>query len=241
MNKIIINKHFFGEIEIPKTKNAWRIFTAVKKCYSTKESFGIHLLYGNKKLKTLMHYQQGGASKELEELEMYIELSRLLDFTASDAKKLKNEIEQINDSAHTHFNISKRLQCITKNKANASKIHYIFWDIENFANITAMFNHIIDTYDVPDEHIYLAANPDSLYLYKREWESELYDYGKNLHSFNFTKCDHGKNVADDVLLDQYQQLNPKNSNIYIMTYDRELKERFLEATHPSNHLFIMGK
>jgi len=37
------------------------------------------------------------------------------------------------------------------------------------------------------------------------------------------------------------QNNTKNSDIYTMTFDRELKERFLEATHVSNNLFIMGR
>jgi rRNA-processing protein FCF1 len=48
-------------------------------------------------------------------------------------------------------------------------------------------------------------------------------------------------VADDVLLEQYVSLKLKNANVYILTFDRELKERFLESTHESNNLFILGK
>jgi hypothetical protein len=116
----------------------------------------------------------------------------------------------------------------------------MFWDIENFSSISSIFSDLIEPFNIEDENIYLAANPDSLYLKRSEWEANLYDYGKTLNSFNFTKCDHGKDVADDVLLYQYKEMQLKNSDIYMMTFDRELKERFIEATHGSNNLFIMG-
>lgn len=241
MQKIIINKHFYGKVDIPDTKNAWRIFNTVKNAFSRDEAIGLHLLFGKKKQKALSYYQPGGSWEEIEELGMFIELGKILNFDTKEAKKFKAMIEQINDTAHTHYNISKRLTIINKKSASKTKEKYVFWDIENFANIPAMFNHLFEKFDIPDEHVYLAANPDSLYIYKREWETELYDYGKTLHSFNFTKCDHGKNVADDLLLSQFQELAPKESDVYIMTYDRELKERFTDVCHESNNLYIMSK
>jgi len=101
-------------------------------------------------------------------------------------------------------------------------------------------NLYIEPFEIRDSDIYLAANPDSLYLKKAEWEANLYDYGKTLKSFNFTKCDHGKNIADDVLLKEFTNLKLKNSDIYILTFDRELKERFTQETHQSNNLFVMS-
>jgi len=126
-----------------------------------------------------------------------------------------------------------------KHKSNATQ-SYLFWDIENFSSIASIFSDIIDPYQIADNHIYMAANPDSLYLKKAEWEANLYDYGKTLHSFNFVKCGHGKNVADDILLEEFQNAQLKNSNVFILTFDRELKERFTEITHKSNNLFIMS-
>ena len=72
-------------------------------------------------------------------------------------------------------------------------------------------------------------------------EANLYDYGKTLNSFNFIKCEHGKDVADDVLLEKFTKLNLKNANVFMLTFDRELKERFTQITHKSNNLFIMSK
>ncbi|HIP19490.1 MAG TPA: hypothetical protein EYG70_00005, partial [Sulfurimonas sp.] len=69
----------------------------------------------------------------------------------------------------------------------------------------------------------------------------LFDYGKTLSSFNFIKCDHGKNVADDVLLEEFINAKITNANVFILTFDRELKERFIEITKESNNLFILGK
>jgi rRNA-processing protein FCF1 len=94
---------------------------------------------------------------------------------------------------------------------------------------------------VPDDHIYVAANPDSLYLFRKEWEAELYDYKKTLNSFNFTKCNHGKNVADDILLGHLKTLDLKSVNVYLLSFDRELKERFNEACHKSCNLYILEK
>jgi rRNA-processing protein FCF1 len=87
----------------------------------------------------------------------------------------------------------------------------------------------------------MAANPNSLYIKRAEWEANLYDYGKTLESFNFIKCDHGKDVADDVLLNKLTKLRAKEANIFILTFDRELKERFRDVTDKSCNLYIMDK
>jgi hypothetical protein len=241
MQKIIINQKYYGSLELANTPEATRVFSKVKSALSSGKTMEIGLLFPHYKLKALMSYQKGGAKQELEDIELYIELGTLLKFDISDALKLKNTIELTNDIAHNHYNISKRLTLINKPKVTPSKEHYLFWDIENFSNVGSMFNDVIEKYDVPDHHIYVAANPDSLYLFKAEWEADLYDYKKTLNSFNFTKCDHGKNVADDVLLKHFKDLRLQNSNVFLMTFDRELKERFSEATHVSNNLFILEK
>ena len=168
-------------------------------------------------------------------------LGNILNFKTDDAQKLKNSILFINDHAHVNFNITKRVKLVNKKHKSKTKKSYMFWDIENFSSISSIFSDLIEPFNIEDEDIYLAANPDSLYLFKKEWEANLYDYGKTLNSFNFTKCDHGKNVADDVLLEKFISMELKNSDIYMMTFDRELKERFVEATHDSCNLFIMGK
>lgn len=82
-----------------------------------------------------------------------------------------------------------------------------------------MFNDIIEPLEIQDENIYVSYNPD------------LFDFGKTFNSFNFTKCDHGKNVADGVLLNNFKELKIRDANIYVMTYDRELKDKFRGACH----------
>ena len=241
MQKIIINQKYYGSIELANTPEAARVFSKVKSALASGKTMEIGLLFPHYKLKALGSYQKGGARLELEDIELYIELGTLLKFDVADALKLKNTIELTNDIAHNHYNISKRLTLINKPKATPTQGHYLFWDIENFSNIGSMFNDVIEKYDVPDNRIYVAANPDSLYLFKAEWEADLYDYKKTLNSFNFTKCDHGKNVADDVLLKHLKELRLQNSNVFLMTFDRELKERFTEATHASNNLFMLEK
>ncbi len=241
MQKIIIGHKDVGSITLPKTKDAKQILQRVQKVYASRQSLSVQTLFSASHLAKLKSYQKGGAREELENLEMYIELGKILGFTTTDAKQLKNSIELINDTAHTHFNITKRVTLINKKHKTKTAKSYLFWDIENFSNISSIFNDLIEPFEIEDEHIYLAANPDSLYLKKREWEANLYDYGKTLNSFNFTKCDHGKNVADDVLLQTFKSLNLHNSDIYMMTFDRELKERFQEVCHKSNNLFIMNK
>ena len=241
MQKIIIGHKDVGSITLPNTKDAKQILQRVQKVYTSRQSLSVRTLFSASHLAKLKSYQKGGAREELENLEMYIELGKILGFTTADAKQLKNSIELINDTAHTHFNITKRVTLINKKHKSKTDKSYLFWDIENFSNISSIFNDLIEPFEIEDEQIYLAANPDSLYLKKREWEANLYDYGKTLNSFNFTKCDHGKNVADDVLLQTFVSLRLKNSDIYMMTFDRELKERFNEVCHKSNNLFIMNK
>jgi len=241
MQKIIINQKFYGSLELDNTEEAARVFSKVKSAFGTQKKMEIGLIFPSYKLKALESYQKGGARQELADIELYIELGKILRFDTQDALKLKNSIELTNDIAHNHYNISKRLTLINKPKATKNNGHYLFWDIENFSNIGSMFNDVIEKYDILDHHIYVAANPDSLYLFRKEWEAELYDYKKTLNSFNFTKCDHGKNVADDVLLKHFNELRLQNTNVYLMTFDRELKERFSMDIHPSNNLYILEK
>lgn len=239
MHKIIINGKDYGSIELPQTKSAERVYAIVTKAFASRRRLNISLLFSPAKIKALNHYQKGSARKELEDLDFYIELGKVLRFNTSDALKLKNSIELTNDIAHNHFNIAKRLTLVNKEHKSDTRETYLFWDIENFSNIGPIFNDLIDKYEIPDHHIYIAANPDSLYLKKSEWEANLYDYGKTLKSFNFTKCDHGKNVADGVLLENFKNLNLKNAEVYVMTFDRELKSLFVDSCHPSNNLFMM--
>ncbi|MGB5964250.1 MAG: hypothetical protein WBF77_04670 [Sulfurimonadaceae bacterium] len=241
MQKVFVGRKYVGSITLPDTKDAKQLFHRVQKVYASREPLSTRTLFSANRLAQLKSYQKGGAREELENLEMYIELGKILGFTTTDAKQLKNAIELVNDTAHTHFNISKRVTLINKKHKSKSTQSYLFWDIENFSNISSIFNDLIEPFEIEDEHIYLAANPDSLYLKKREWEANLYDYGKSLSSFNFTKCDHGKNVADDVLLETFTALRLQNSDIYMMSFDRELKERFQEVCHQSNNLYIMNK
>lgn len=239
--KITIEYKYRGSIDLPDTKDAKNVFFRTKQAYANHEEMSVKLVLSSYKLKQLQNYVKGGASEELENLELYIELGKVLDFSTQDAKELKNSILLTNDTAHSKFNITKRITLINKKKKSVAQDSYLFWDIENFSSISSIFADIIEPYNIADEKIFLAANPDSLYLKKSEWEANLYDYGKTLQSFNFVKCDHGKNVADDVLLEQFISLKLKNSNVYILTFDRELKERFLDSTDQSNNLFILGK
>jgi len=240
MQKIIINKKYYGKIEIPQTKNSFRIFNTVKNQIAQNKLLNVNTIYSkNFQKKLTEHYQVGGSADEIEELEFYILLGETLHFKTEDAQVLKQKIEQVTDTAHVNLNISKRLTLLNKKRVKTSQ-KYLFWDIENFSNIPPMFFHLIEPYEIEDKDIYIAANPDSLYLYKAQWDAEFYDFSKSFDSFNFTKCDHGKDVADTVLLDNFKNLKVKNSDIYLMTYDRELKERFLKDLG-QNNLYIMGK
>ena len=241
MIKVSIEHKFRGSIELPENRYAKDVFFRVKQAYANHEKMNVGLVFTKNKLHTLKTYQKGSAVDELENLDLYIELGEILNFKTDDAQKLKNSILFINDNAHSNFNIKKRVKLANKKQKSKTNKSYMFWDIENFSSISSIFSDLIEPFEIEDENIFLAANPDSLYLKRTEWEANLYDYGKTLNSFNFTKCDHGKNVADDVLLQQYIDLKLKNSDIYMMTFDRELKERFVEATHESNNLFIMGR
>lgn len=228
-------------MELPDNPEAKNIFFRIKQAYANHEKITLHLLFSKTKLAKLKKYQKGASSVELDNIALYMQMGEILSFNTADAVKLKNTILCINDKAHSSFNITKRLKLINKKHKSKADRSYLFWDIENFSSIASIFSDIIEPYEVNDADIYLAANPDSLYLKKAEWEANLYDYGKTLNSFEFIKCDHGKNVADDILLQRYKEAQLQNANVFILTFDRELKERFLEATHKSNNLFIMGK
>ncbi len=241
MKKIVINKKYYGSIELAKTRNAYNIFVRVIRAFKANEDFSVDLLYSPNKIKSFEHYQSGGAANELLELEMYIELCEIFRKNSDDAKELKKKIEFVNDNAYVNLNISKRLSLLNKETASKAKKAYLFWDIENFSNVSPMFSHIIEPFEIEDEDIYIACNPDSLYLFKAEWEADLYDFSKTLNSFNFTKCDHGKNVADGVLLQNFKDLDAKEADIYLMTYDRELKELFKKACHQSNNLYVLAR
>lgn len=238
--KISIQYRFRGSVNLPENSEAKNVFFRTKQAYANHEKMGVHILFSKAKLAKLKRYQKGSSLDELENIDLYIEMGKILDFNTEDAKSLKNAILFTNDSAHSNFNITKRLKLINKQHKTATDKNFLFWDIENFSSISSIFNDIIDKYEIADEHIFLAANPDSLYLKRAEWEANLYDYGKTLHSFNFIKCDHGKNVADDVLLQEFQKAKLTQANVFILTFDRELKERFTEITDKSNNLFIMG-
>ena len=238
---ISIEHKFRGSVELPENSEAKNVFFRTKQAYANHEKMNIKIIFSNAKIQKLKKYQKGSSEDELENLNLYIEMGEVLGFNTDDALKLKNSILFINDSAHTSFNITKRLKLINKKQKSKATKSYLFWDIENFSSISSIFNDIIDKYEIEDEDIVLAANPDSLYLKKAEWEANLYDYGKTLQSFDFIKCDHGKNVADDVLLQKFIDAKLTNANVFILTFDRELKERFTEVTNNSNNLFIMGR
>ncbi len=238
---IYIERKYRGKIIFPQTKEAKNTFFRVKQAYANHEVMGVHLLFSSKKLHKLKTYQKGSSQEELELLDFYLQLGKILDFDTEDAHKLKNSIIFTNDNAHASYNITKRLTLINKKKKSALKKSELFWDIENFSTISSIFNDVIEPYAITDEHIHLAANPDSLYLKRAEWEANLFDYSKRLESFDFVKCEHGKNVADDVLLEKFKKAKLKNTNVFILTFDRELKERFLDVTHKSNNLFILSK
>jgi len=239
--KVSIEHKYRGTIEFPDTTEVKDIFFRTKQAYANHKKMSVNLVFSQSKIAKLKKYQKGSSQNELLNLDFYINLGEILDFDTQDAQKLKESILFTNDRAHTSFNITKRLKLI--NKQHKSKVNqsYLFWDIENFSSIASIFNDIIEKYEIDDNHIFLAANPDSLYLKKAEWEANLYDYGKTLQSFNFIKCSHGKNVADDVLLQEFQNAKLKNTNVFILTFDRELKERFTELTDRSNNLYIMDK
>jgi hypothetical protein len=241
MKKIIINKKYYGKIELPKTRNAYRIFVAIMKAFSAHEEINLLSIYPQSKLDKFASYQNGGCGDELLELEMYCELAKILKFSSHEALKLREQIEFVNDNAYVTLNIAKNL--VLFNKKNPSKVKqaYLFWDIENFSNVAPMFYDIIEPFEIEDEHIYISCNPDSLYLFRAEWEADLYDFGKTFNSFHFTKCDHGKNVADGVLLQNFEDLKLTDADVYLMTYDRELKEHFKNATHESNNLYVLER
>ena len=241
MKKIIINNKYYGKIDLPKTRLAYKLFVLVVKAFSSNEKISVRTIYSQNKIESFSHYKNGGCEYELLELDMFIELGKLLKFATDDAKKLKEEIEFINDNAHVNLAISKNLKLFNKKEPGKSKKSYLFWDIENFSNISPLFFDVIEPFEIEDENIFVSCNPDSLYLFKAEWEADLFDFGKTFNSFNFTKCDHGKNVADGVLLQNFKDLKAEDADIYLMTYDRELKDLFKTSCHKSNNLYILER
>ena len=239
--KISIEHKYRGSVVLPDNTEAKNVFFRTKQAYANHEKMSVSIVFSKQKIQKLKKYQKGSSQEEIDNLDLYIEMGEILGFSVEDAIKLKNSILFINDHAHTNFNITKRLTLINKKQKSKAVQNYLFWDIENFSSISSIFNDIIEKFDITDDHIYLAANPDSLYLKRAEWEANLYDYGKTLNSFHFVKCNHGKNVADDILLENFMEANLRNSNVFILTFDRELKERFTQETHQSNNLYIIGK
>jgi hypothetical protein len=239
--KVSIEHKYRGSVELPDNREAKDVFFRTKQSYANHEKMSVSLVFTKNKLSKLKNYQKGGSEDELENLNLYIQLGKILGFNTDDAKKLTSSIEITNDTAHSNFNITKRLKLINKKHKSKATQNYLFWDIENFSGISSIFSQIIEPYDIDDSHIFMAANPDSLYLKRAEWEANLYDYGKTLNSFNFVKCGHGKDVADTLLLDNFTNLNLRNTNVFMLTFDRDLKERFTQSTHESNNLFIMAK
>ena len=239
--KVSIEYKYRGSVELPDNKDAKDVFFRTKQAYANHDRMSINLIFSKNKLSKLRTYQKGGSEDELENLNLYLELGEILGFNTDDAKKLKASIHLTNDTAHSNFNITKRLKLINKKHKSKATKNYLFWDIENFSGIGSIFSQIIEPYDIDDDHIFMAANPDSLYLKRAEWEANLYDYGKTLNSFNFVKCGHGKDVADTLLLENFENLKLQNANVFMLTFDRDLKERFTHSTHESNNLYIMAK
>ena len=126
MKKIIINKKYYGKIELAKTRNAYKVFVAVVKAFSANEKISIKTIYPQKKIDSFAHYQNGGCEYELLEIDMFIELGKLLKFSTDDAQKLKKEIEFVNDNAHVNLPISKSLKLFNKETPTPCKKNYLF-------------------------------------------------------------------------------------------------------------------
>ncbi|MBL4730433.1 MAG: hypothetical protein JKY28_03505, partial [Sulfurimonas sp.] len=162
--KVTIEHKYRGSVELPDNREAKDVFFRTKQAYANHEKMNVKLVFTDARLKKLKSYQKGGSEDELENLDLYIELGSILGFDTADAKKIKQSIQLTNDSAHTHFNITKRLKLINKKQKSKADKNYLFWDIENFSGIASIFSQIIEPYDIDDSQIFMAANPDSLYL-----------------------------------------------------------------------------
>ena len=127
--KVSIEHKYRGSVELPDNKDAKDVFFRTKQAYANHEKMSIKLVFTAAKLKKLRSYQKGGAEDELENLDLYIELGEILDFNTQDAQKIKQSIQLTNDSAHTHFNITKRLKLINKKQKSKATSNYLFWDI----------------------------------------------------------------------------------------------------------------
>ena len=173
MTKVSIEHKFRGTIELPENKYAKDVFFRVKQAYANHDKMSVNLVFSANKQKSLSTYTKGSAQDELENLDLYISLGEMLGFITDDANKLKDSILFVNDNAHTNFNITKRVKLMNKKKKSKTNNNFMFWDIENFSSISSIFSDLIEPFDIQDENIYLAANPDSLYLFKAEWEANL--------------------------------------------------------------------
>jgi len=110
MKKIIIKNKYYGKIDIPKTRHAYKLFVLVVKAFSSDEKISIKTIYSQNKLDSFSHYKNGGCESELLEIQMFIELGKLLHFKTEDAIKLKEEISFVNDNAHVNLSIAKNLE-----------------------------------------------------------------------------------------------------------------------------------
>ena len=126
MQKVFIGRKYVGSITLPDTKEAKQLFHRIQKMYTSRESLSIRTLFSATHLAKLKSYQKGGAREELENLEMYIDLGKIMGFATADAKQLKNSIELVNDTAHTHFNITKRVTLINKKQKSKTEKNYLF-------------------------------------------------------------------------------------------------------------------
>lgn len=88
MKKIIINKKYYGKTELPKTRNAYKLFVLTVKTFSSNEEITLKTIYSENRLKSFEIYQSGGCADELLELDMFIELGKLLKFDIDEAKGL---------------------------------------------------------------------------------------------------------------------------------------------------------
>ncbi len=120
IKKVIINKKYYGSIELAKTRNAYSIFVSVIRAYKANEYMSLRTIYSEEKLKSFESYKSGGFEYEMQELDMYIELSKVLDFTSADAKKLKEQMQFVKDDAFVHLDISKNLVLFNKKKQKQS-------------------------------------------------------------------------------------------------------------------------
>ena len=155
MKNIIIGDEVKGSVAVPEMANAYTVFHAIKKAYAEKRPVTLKLLFSTEKIKSLGHYQKGGAQAELAELQLFIDMGRVLGYDTAEAEALRLQIELTNDNAHVHLNISKRTKLLNKQRPGRTRSTYLFWDIENFGPVGPMFSHIIEKFRISDDHVFL--------------------------------------------------------------------------------------